>query len=553
MSAAITLSHLSWSTPDGRSVLSNLDLSFAPVRTGLVGRNGAGKTTLLKLIAGELVAHAGSVAVNGTVGILRQAFAVSAGETIADLFGVREPLAILRRAEQGEATAKDLALADWTLESRVAGALARVSLDARPDTPLAALSGGQVTRARLAALIFAAPDVLLLDEPTNNLDRAGRAAVIDFLSTWRSGAIVVSHDRELLENVDEIVELSTLGAARYGGAWSHYSECKALELDAARHDMASAEKRIAEIDRRAQDTAERKARKDGAGARKRARGDMPRILAGARKDRSEHTSGDNARNAERRRVQALEGIAAARERIEVLQPLSVVLPPTHLPAGKIVVAMEGVTAGYEAHRPIVEDLSFSMTGPERVAVTGANGSGKTSLLALVAGQMQPWNGTIRVVKDFAMFDQQVNLLDPSATIRDNFLRINADADENACRAALARFMFRADSALQVVGTLSGGQLLRAGLACGLGGPAPPPLLILDEPTNHLDFDSIEAVEAGLRAYDGALLVVSHDERFLEAIRITRRLDLTPGLDGTPGSGRGCAGRSPAAHAGFSGE
>jgi ATPase subunit of ABC transporter with duplicated ATPase domains len=129
--------------------------------------------------------------------------------------------------------------------------------------------------------------------------------------------------------------------------------------------------------------------------------------------------------------------------------------------------------------------------------------------------------------DFALLDQRVSLLDPSLSIRDNFQRINRRADENTCRAALARFMFRADAALQIVSRLSGGQLLRAGLACVLGGATPPALLILDEPTNHLDIDSIEAVEAGLRAYDGALLVVSHDEAFLEAIGISRRLELSP--------------------------
>jgi ATPase subunit of ABC transporter with duplicated ATPase domains len=125
---------------------------------------------------------------------------------------------------------------------------------------------------------------------------------------------------------------------------------------------------------------------------------------------------------------------------------------------------------------------------------------------------------------FALLDQQVSLLDPALSIRDNFRRINPRVDENACRAALARFMFRADAALQTVAALSGGQMLRAGLACVLAGD-PPPLLILDEPTNHLDIESIEAVEAGLQAYDGALLVVSHDETFLEALGVTRRLEL----------------------------
>ena len=187
--------------------------------------------------------------------------------------------------------------------------------------------------------------------------------------------------------------------------------------------------------------------------------------------------------------------------------------------------MEGVTAGYEPERPILRDFDFIITGPERVAITGPNGSGKTTLLALVSGGLKPWSGTVRVVH-FALLDQRVSLLDPSLSIRDNFRRINPDADENACRAALARFMFRADAALQIVSSLSGGQLLRAGLACVLGGLVPPSLLILDEPTNHLDIDSVSAVEAGLSAYDGALLVVSHDEVFLDNIGIERRLELS---------------------------
>ena len=187
--------------------------------------------------------------------------------------------------------------------------------------------------------------------------------------------------------------------------------------------------------------------------------------------------------------------------------------------------LDAVSAGHAPDRPVLRELSFTITGPERVAVTGPNGSGKTTLLKLVAGQLRPLAGSMRVVPDFAMFDQAVSLLDASASILDNFRRINPDADANACRAALARFMFRADAALQQVSSLSGGQLLRAGLACVLGGPRPPSLLILDEPTNHLDIESIEAVEAGLFAYDGALLVVSHDETFLEAIGISRRLEL----------------------------
>ena len=173
-----------------------------------------------------------------------------------------------------------------------------------------------MTRVRLAALVFAEPDFLLLDEPTNNLDQDGRKAVADLLAAWRGGAIVVSHDRGLLETMDAIVELTSRGAARYGGNWSSYRAQKAVELAAVRHDLAHAERRLSEIDGKAQEAAERKARKDSGGWKKRARGDMPRILAGARKDRSEDSGGKTKQIAERRHAEALEAVDTARRRIE---------------------------------------------------------------------------------------------------------------------------------------------------------------------------------------------------------------------------------------------
>ncbi|MEA1650663.1 ABC-F family ATP-binding cassette domain-containing protein [Nitrospirillum sp. BR 11164] len=525
MPATITLADLSWATPDGRPLFSHLSLSFGPQRTGLVGRNGVGKSTLLALMAGTVPPQGGAVTVSGTLGVLRQGAHARAHETVADLFGVADGLALLRRAEQGVATMEELAEADWTLETRLEGALARLSLEVTPGTPLATLSGGQRTRVALAALVFAEPDFLLLDEPTNNLDAEGRAAVAALLAGWKAGVIVVSHDRDLLEGMDAIVELTSLGAAGYGGGWSRYRALKAQELAAARHDLDEAEKRVADAARRAQEAVERQARRDGAGRRKADKGDMPRLLLGMRQDSAERSAGAGARLADARGAQAMDAAAAARARIEVLHPLSIPLASTHLPAQKVVLALEEVTAGYAEGRPILNGLSLSVTGPERVAVGGPNGSGKSTLLAVIARRLAPRSGAVRVFTGMALLDQRVSVLDPALSILENFRHLNPGATENSCRAALARFRFRADAALQGVASLSGGELMRAGLACVLGGEAPPPLLILDEPTNHLDIDAIEVVEAGLRAYDGALLVVSHDSTFLEAIGITRRLAL----------------------------
>ena len=147
MSASITLSRLSWSTPDGQPLFSDLDLAFDTERAGLVGRNGAGKSTLLRLIAGDLRPSAGSVVLRGRLGVMRQIVPVDASECIADLFGVREHLALLRRAERGEADADELAQADWTLDARLEAACARLGLAMAPDAPLASLSGGERTRA----------------------------------------------------------------------------------------------------------------------------------------------------------------------------------------------------------------------------------------------------------------------------------------------------------------------------------------------------------------------------------------------------------------------
>jgi len=185
MPASIILSNLSLSTPDGRSLLSNIDLTFGAERAGLVGRNGVGKTTLLAAIAGQHAPQSGRAIVNGTVGLLRQDAQLRTGATVVDLFGVRDALDLLRRAERGDASAEEVNEVEWTLEARLESALARVGFDIVPDTELDRLSGGQVTRVRLAALLFTQPDFLLLDEPTNNLDRDGRHAVIAGRLAWR--------------------------------------------------------------------------------------------------------------------------------------------------------------------------------------------------------------------------------------------------------------------------------------------------------------------------------------------------------------------------------
>lgn len=526
MPASVCLSNLTWTKPDGSPLFHDLTLSFGAERTGIVGRNGTGKSTLLKLIAGELRPVTGRIIAPASVAMLRQDVAGHPDDTLADLFGLRSALDLLDRAEAGLADVEELTRADWTLPARIEAALLRAGLSLPPETPLAQLSGGQRTRAGLAAALLSQPKLLLLDEPTNTLDRAGRQAVIDLIQGWTGGAIVVSHDRELLEEMDAIVELTALGATPYGGPYSTFRQQKAIELEAARRGLTQAEKTRTETARRAQQAAERKARKDRAGQKARAKGDQPKIVMDAAKDRAQASDAGNARLRAARHEAAETAHGAARDRIEVLTPIQMDISPTGLPPGKLVLRLDDVTGGHDAEAPVIKGLSLIVTGPERLVIAGPNGSGKTTLLKMIAGEMAPQRGQVERRVPTAFLDQHVGLLDPAQSLHENFRRLHPAAETRAAHAALARFGFRAGDALRRAADLSGGERLRAGLACTLGAAPPPMLLILDEPTNHLDLDGIAALETALSAYDGAVLAVSHDTAFLQSLGLHRSIDLT---------------------------
>ncbi len=525
-SALATLDRVAARAPDGRTLFENLSLAFGRERTGLVGRNGSGKTTLLRLIAGRAEPCEGAVARAGSVAWLAQHVEIGAGEPAASTLGVGAARAVVARVLAGRGSEEDLAGADWTLESRTAAALAKVGLAGLDlDRPVTSLSGGEQTRLRLAALLLDPPDLLLLDEPTNHMDAEGRARVAEVLGRWPGGVVVASHDRVLLREMDRIVELSSLGAATYGGGYDLYAERKAAERAAAERSLETAERDLDRAARYNQRALDRKSRRDRAGRAFAMKASEPKILLGAMKEWAENSGGREDRLAERRASAAAAELAEARERVERVRALDVPLPPTRLPAGRIVLAMEAATWEAPDGRRIVGPLSLRLAGPERVAVAGLNGAGKSTLLKLIAGALEPTEGRVDRPVASALLDQGAALLRPAETLLEGYRRLNPETTPNEAHAALARFLFRNAAAQRTVASLSGGERLRAALACVMSGVRPPQLLILDEPTNHLDLDSIAAVEAALRAWDGALVVVSHDPEFLEAVGVDRRLEL----------------------------
>ena len=529
--ARIVADRLTYALPDGRELFHDLTLSFGRDRTGLIGPNGSGKTTLVRLLSGELEPTSGTVHREGAVAVLPQDFRPEPEAPLAVVLRIDERLAALRRLEAGEGTAADLEIVgeDWELPERAAVVLARFGLAHLPlDRPVGAVSGGEATRVALAGLALGRPDFLLLDEPTNHLDAASREALYDFVSEWTGGLLCVSHDRALLRRMDRIVELSGLGVRVYGGNWDDYRARRDADDAAAERELASARAALRKAERRAREVRERQARREAQGRRRAAKGGAPKILLTAQKARAEAT-GARVRAITEREVEEQHGrVADARRRVEERERPRFDVASAGLPAGRTVLELDGVTVRFPgAARPVLDSVSLRIVGPERVAIVGPNGSGKTTLLHVALGLRAPDAGTVRRLPDeeTAFLDQLGAGLDPDLSVLENFRVFHPAMEETAVRYALARFLFSHETALQSVGTLSGGQRLRASLACVLGGERTPSLLVLDEPTNHLDLDALEALEGALRGYDGALLVVSHDADFLEAIGVERWVEL----------------------------
>ena len=526
MSACLSANSLSLHTPDHTLLLKDFTLSFGAETTGIVGPNGAGKSTLLKALAGLVAPGSGAVSVHGRLGWLEQSGPDAQGD-LAHGLGIGEALACLERITAGEGDAADFDAADWTLEARVEAALGRVGLGGMAlERPLSALSGGQRARLALARAWIAAPDILLMDEPTNNLDAEGRTAVHQMLADWPGGLVIVSHDRALLEHVDRIVALERPGWSVFGGGWSAYVEQRDAARARAQAEHARLEAEARQVKRAAKEAEARLERRARSGKMQRADGSQPKVLLDAMKNRSEATASRLASVSQKRVSAAQSRLEDARSQLHKGARLNIKAVGADSPQGRQVLAFDAVTFGYD-DAPLIDRLSFTLTGGERMAITGPNGAGKTTVLKLAEGVLSAGSGEIRRTSGrIARLDQTVSTLDPALSVVDALRARDPALSRNAAYAALAQFDLRNTEAEKPVSALSGGERLRAGLAGVLGGE-PPELILLDEPTNHLDIEAVEALEQALSEFGGAVLAVSHDQAFLEALALDRTLQLTP--------------------------
>ncbi|GAA3591005.1 ABC-F family ATP-binding cassette domain-containing protein [Nonomuraea rosea] len=527
--AFIICSDLSFSWPDDTPVFSDLSFTVGGGRTGLVAPNGAGKSTLLKLIAGEYRPGGGSVSVNGVLGYLPQSLPLTGDLTVAEVLGIAPVIAALDAIESGDASEEHFTTIgnDWDIEERTRAQLDRLGLgDLAFARPLRTLSGGQVVSLGLAAQLLKRPDVLLLDEPTNNLDLDARRRLYDVLGDWGGCLLLVSHDRALLDRMDRIAELERGELRFYGGDFTAYEEAVRTEQEAAERTVRSAEQELKREKREMQQARERAERRASNAARNLKSAGLPRIFAGNMKRGAQESAGRANQTHASRVGDAKARLDEAGRALRDDQRITLHLPGTGVPAGRTVFLGEGLQARGLFAEP---GIDLTIRGPERIALTGPNGVGKSTLLRLISGELDPDGGTIRRADGrVAYLSQRLDLLDVERTVAENLAAFAPGMLEAERMNLLARFLFRGQRAHLPVGVLSGGERLRATLACVLCAEPAPQLLLLDEPTNNLDLVSVGQLESALGAYEGAFVVVSHDERFLAEIKVERWLELSGG-------------------------
>ncbi|MCA1432663.1 ABC-F family ATP-binding cassette domain-containing protein [Bradyrhizobium sp. BRP20] len=479
----------------GRLLIDQSSVQITPgSRVGLVGRNGTGKSTLFKVIRGELAAEHGSVTLppRWRIGSLAQE-APNGPESLisvvlkADL----ERDALLNEAEHAtdphriaEIQTRLVDIDAHSAPSRAAAILSGLGFSAADQLrPCAEFSGGWRMRVALAATLFAAPDLLLLDEPTNYLDLEGTLWLEDHLAHYPRTVIVISHDRDLLESsVDQILHLERGKLTLYKGSYSSFEEQRA-----------------------ARELLDAKAVKRQEAERARLQFFVDRFKAKASKARQAQS-----------RVKMLERLkpitALVTEDVREISfpaPEKILSPP--------IIAVDNASVGYDPASPVLGRVTLRIDNDDRIALLGANGNGKSTLVKLLAGRLAPFSGKVtRADKlSIAYFAQhQLDELNEDASAYDHVRKLMGDAPEAKVRARAGAIGFSGKAADTKAGKLSGGE--KARLLLGLATFFGPNMIILDEPTNHLDIDSRGALAEAINEFPGAVIMVSHDRYLIEA-------------------------------------
>lgn len=515
----------------------NRDLLFSDInlninkhdKIALIGNNGTGKSTLLKILAGQLQATTGLLKSNTHPYYVPQHFGQFNKHSIAQALQIADKLSVLTEILNGNTTDENLTLLndDWTIEERCAAALAYWNLSNLDlNQPLATLSGGQKTKVFLAGIIIHQPELVLLDEPTNHLDTYSRNVFYEYIKLTKNTLVVVSHDRTLLNLLNSVCELSKNGIASYGGNYDFYTAQKAIAMEALSHELKSKEKTLRKAKETERESIERQQKLDAKGKRKQEKAGLPTIAMNTLKNNAERSTAKLKGVHNDKISNITEELHQLRLNIPDRDKMKVNFMYSNLHQGKLLVNANAINFMYSNQLLWKNDLSFQIKSGERVAIKGINGSGKTTLIKLILGQLKPASGTLEIITTKAIYiDQDYSLISNRLTVYEQAQSFNVVLQEHEVKIRLNRFLFTKECWDKPCGALSGGEKIRLMLCSFTINNTAPDLIILDEPTNNLDIQNLEILTDTINEYKGTLLVVSHDEFFLEQINIEKTINL----------------------------
>lgn len=527
----ILLQNISFGFPGGNLLFNHINLTIqSHTKSALVGSNGVGKSTLLKIIAGEIQPLNGNTNIRGNIFYVPQMFGNLNDLTIAECLRIDQKLHALQKITNGEVdeiyfeTLND----DWDIEERCQNALEHWGLENFELTQkLEDLSGGQKTKVFLAGIQINQPDIIVLDEPTNHLDREGRKLLYDLIDKTDATVVIVSHDRILLNLVDTIFELSNQGIATYGGNYDFYAKQKEVEEEALQNDIHSKERALKKAKEKERETLERKQKLDARGKGKQEKSGVARIMMNTLRNNAEKNS-SKLKSVHAEKISGISGdLRDLRSSLKNSDQMKVNFNDSNLHSGKILVTVEDINFTYGKEKLWKENISMEVRSGDRISVKGSNGSGKTTLIKLLLENIKPLEGKINKTEFNSIYiDQEYSLIDNDSTLYDFVQTFNDNAmQESEVKTLLSRFLFWKDTWDKKCGMLSGGERLRLLLCCLSISNKAPDMIILDEPTNNLDLQNVEILTNSIKDYHGTLLVISHDEVFLQEIGIERELML----------------------------
>lgn len=527
----LILQNLTYMHPNKDVLFSDIHLSISSHdKVALIGNNGAGKSTLLKIVAGLLQPASGSIKLDVKPYYVPQIFGQFNDLTIAQALMIEDKLRALKEILDGHVTETNLELLndDWTIEERCQEALSYWKLqDLELTQKMSSLSGGQKTKVFLAGIIIHQPELVLLDEPSNHLDVAGRQLLYEFIQHSSCAMIIVSHDRRLLNLLNTVFELNRRGIIVYGGNYDFYQEQKRIESNALNEDVRNKEKALRKAREIEREAAERQQKLNARGKKKQEKAGIPTIMMNTLRNNAEKST-SRLKEIHAEKVGAIsQELSELRKELPAVDTMKFGFDHSVLHKGKILVTAKGLNYAYNGELLWRQGLDFQITSGERIALKGLNGSGKTTLIKIILGELAPKTGTITKADNRSVYiDQDYSLIDNDLKVYEQAQRFNTSSlQEHEVKIRLARFLFTKDDWDKTCSSLSGGERMRLILCCLTISNHAPDMIILDEPTNNLDIQNIEILTAAINEYQGTLIVVSHDQWFLEEVNVEQTIEL----------------------------